>query len=768
MTFNSLIQSVTSFVTYLQNLSATIDVENVDLPEGIRKAVTSFSHFLDRILKIIPLIPAFDVRAQLVIIAICLPFILDVMFVWFVAPFFDTVFHLVDILTIIVGTMIITESVIEGHWSFGAKLVCALAITYLVLRLIVKLIRRKKKYWDMQKLMEGICNHFMAGIIHGVQTGMTLEDMNDAIRNFTAGAAVRKVRKPGVCWIITILILIAGLICMSIWALGVLPVIECPPLLKLFPYIGFPFAAFLLFVFFMKITPCGRKGLLCLKRFCKRWGLRLLMLFLDLLYIPILSTMVLAVAPVNASCGVGNYMEYDRVPKDDDFLFEFVNHTATCKPCTMGMQLRYETCRTVCSGISEWRVKSAPNLLLVDDVIKVCGGVLLYCLVVIMIGIPVLWSVIIRRNKKFVTVVNCWGETVRDKWRAIVHRFDTTGVFLFAYYKIGLSYWSVFLIFSKFIVMLITTIASRLYRNLIIALPFWYFFVLILYVCKMPYLYFTNNVLEIILFSGNVMFSIVPVFSNFNYRMNDNVFLPLSAALIGIPIISIIVMICCKHPVFDVNDPSISYKERKKQHTWRKEGDKKLSKAEKKEMRRREKEVEAFEKELAGLEDMLDNIERLNIEVQHGHGAGQKVRRCELRKNRGLREKRTNQADTLDAMQGSMTRKEQLYEEIYRDTGGIEGENVRIEEGYMDSIDHLWAAERGIRKKTPFFNVGKHRLMVRVTKMYRIIDLVVDGATIELLTTSLSIAMLIGAVAFGWYIGGVRGTQRLRNAVYCG
>ena len=768
---NSLVQSVVSFITYLQNLSATMNVPSIDLPDGLRKVITSVSRFLDRVLELIPLLPAFDVRAQIAIIALGLPFLLDIIFVWFVSPFFDTVFHLVDILTIIVGTMILTESIIESRWSIGSVLVVSVACLYLVLRLIVKCIRRKKKYWDIHKLTEGICNHFMAGIINGVQTGMTLADMNDAIRNFTKGASVRKVSKPGACWILFVLIIIAGLVVTSVWAIGAIPiVINCPAVIRVFfPYVGFPFAAILLFLFFMKITPCGRRGLLCLKRFCKRWGLRLLMLFLDLLYIPILTNLVTIATPAEVSCGKGNYLAYDRVPKtEDDILFEYVNHTAQCVRCTTAMQLQYEECQYLCSGISEWRLKEAPNLLMMNDVIKVCGGIMLYCVLVIMIGIPLLWSIIIRRNKKFITVVNVWGETISDKWRAAVHRIETTGIFLFAYFKIDYSYWNVFLIFSKFVVMMITTIAGRVYPNLIIALPFWYFFVVLLYMCKMPYLYFTNNVLEVILFCGNTVFAVVPVFSNFGYSMNDNVFLPLSLALIGIPFLSILVMICCKHPVYEADDASISYKDRKKQRTRHKKGQKKLTKAEKKEQRRREKELEQYEKELASLETMLDNLEMLDIQVRHGADAARKVRRCELRKERGIREKRTNQADTLEAMQGSMTRREELYEEIYRDTGGVEGENVRVEEGYMDSIDHLRAVERGIRKKTAFFNVGRHRLMVRATKMYKIIDIVIDGATIELLTTSLGIAMLMGAAAFGWYIGGLRGMLRLQHAVTCG
>ena len=46
--------------------------------------------------------------------------------------------------------------------------------------------------------------------------------------------------------------------------------------------------------------------------------------------------------------------------------------------------------------------------------------------------------------------------------------------------------------------------------------------------------------------------------------------------------------------------------------------------------------------------------------------------------------------------------------------------------------------------------------------MHRIIDLVIDGATIELLTKPLNIAVIVTAITCGWYLGGLRPTLDIR------
>jgi len=86
-----------------------------------------------------------------------------------------------------------------------------------------------------------------------------------------------------------------------------------------------------------------------------------------------------------------------------------------------------------------------------------------------MFGIPVLWNMIITKNRKFVYLINAYGKNIQEKWYSIVSRLKTTGIFLFAEYKPVAAKWSVIIIVIKFIIMLITSIASHVNEKL-----FWF------------------------------------------------------------------------------------------------------------------------------------------------------------------------------------------------------------------------------------------------------------------------------------------------------
>ena len=765
---NSLTQGIVSVITFLQNLGASANLPNVELPQEMRNIFQYVSKFLDTVLTIIPKIPAFDVRAQLMILCLAIPLVLDIVFVWFVSPFFDVLFHVFDLVTVVIVTMMITESIIQNLWTAGAKFVIALGLLYLVMRIGIRISQYRKKIWKMSDLACSICNHYMAGIIPGVQTTMARDDLNEAISQFSRIVEIQ-VRPPTIFYIVSIVIVIVALLFLSFWSVGLFPfMMTCPPAMSVFfPYVGFPFAAILIVAFIMSLTECGRRANLCLKRFAKRWGLRLLMLCLDLLYIPILTNLVTNCAATQMTCGEGKYLEYDRLPSliDPDPLFDFVNHSAKCVVCNQNMVSLRPACKAACSGAKEWRLIEAPNLLLIDDVLRILGGIMLYTVFAVMLGIPILWAYVIHRNRSFTHKINIYGATAHDKWRHIVHRMHTTGNFLFAYYKHDASYWSIFIFFVKIVVMVITTVAGRIWTPIIICLPIWYFIVVVVYAVKMPYLYKTNNILDIMLYTGNCIFAVIPVFAKYGYQMNSNVFLPLSIILVVIPVISLIVMICCKHRVYDINDPTMSEKERKKQKT--KKG--KETKEQKEERKKRQRKLSRHQRKTS-IDDIEDDMDELDVDVHRR--ASSPRRRSSMSPKKSARGKSPSRkereiADMEAAMNLTTRRRAHFIQEMKREVGDDMGEMVTIEDGYMDTIEYARACERLNLNKSPGFRVGQMLIMKRATHMYRTLDVVIDGSTIELLTETLKWAMLFASVAFGWYIGGLRGTLRIRSDVVC-
>jgi hypothetical protein len=112
------IVAIRSFFDYLQNLSVTVNLPDIHFPAVIRNFFEWVNQFLRFIFMLLPGIPPFDLRAQLVIVSFILPLILSITFVWFVTPFRNSVSQIVDIAVAIALSM----SVVQGVHIVGDRL----------------------------------------------------------------------------------------------------------------------------------------------------------------------------------------------------------------------------------------------------------------------------------------------------------------------------------------------------------------------------------------------------------------------------------------------------------------------------------------------------------------------------------------------------------------------------------------------------------------------------------------------------------------------
>ena len=55
-----------------------------------------------------------------------------------------------------------------------------------------------------------------------------------------------------------------------------------------------------------------------------------------------------------------------------------------------------------------------------------------------------------------------------------------------------------------------------------------------------------------------------------------------------------------------------------------------------------------------------------------------------------------------------------------------------------------------------------------MTKMYKTLDVVLDGSTIDKLTTVLNNAVIIGVIAVGWYLGTLMTSYEFSSNFTCG
>lgn len=837
---SSLAQSVVSLFTYLQNLGAASELPTYEIPEQLQGVVNFLTKFLFNIIQFIPKIPAFDVRAQLIILSLGIPLVLDVLFIWFINPFFDTLLHMIDIIVLIVFTMLITEGLWLG-WNQRKILLLVGGGFYIIGRIALNILKTKSASREKEKrlkenknsenfsqfdekkglpdLIEAVCEVYMTGVIPGMATQYTESDLEIVLNNFSHTIQVEPDKKYNIPAIIVIAILTVFSLLVTLWSADLFSLggIRCPSEIRSFlPAISGIFCVIAFIMLLLFVTQCGHRVIFAFKRFANRWGLRLLMLFLDLLYIPIITNMVSAITPTSYTCGEGYYLQYDRVEPfyGDSSFFMFVNHSSECRPCHPNLVDTLSDCKAACSGTSEWRVLGALNLKIIDDVLIPSGGVLIFTVIMFVIGIPVLWRIIIRRNRSSVKRINVYGKDFDTKWQSIILRLDTTGIFLFAIYNFNSYNWSLILIFIKFFVMIITTLSCRVNVDIYFGLPALYIICGFITLISKPFIYKANHILNVGLYFLNFVYSLLPLFSTYGLVIPEKVIFIVSIGLVVIPILSILFLLFSKVDAISEDDPTYLQSKQKKELLKQKEKEQKLksqssgkkeNKEKKKEMKRKKITKEAIAKmdnqfpktsiehvKTQRNDEHVDIFEVLPKFVLSCHYVGPNASAEEKKKKSKSDNKKEEEEEQIDELYLKYDRFIKDAEELAIFNQQLNADSkypnlqatddVEIQKGYMDSIEFRYHvlnqdqikdrpgdfSKRVFYEHTPAFYISKRVIYNRVATMYGIIDQALDGATIALLTKVLNYCMLLGAVSFGWYLGTLMGQSHTRSNLFCG
>lgn len=808
----SITTSIVSLFTYVQNLGATVNLPKFELPESFVKVINIFTKFLFLVLNYLPRLPAFDIRSQLALLSLGIPLLLDIVFIWFVNPLMDTIVHLVDIIVITLVTDMIVEAIIIGM-SKGKTYVIALGGIYLVFRLLLITLtkclerRREKAYMEeaerfdeeineeqqeengekktsLNEYVIRICDLFMTTIVPGVQSKYDVQDLQSEIKRHSKTVRYEAKKKINVPTVVIMAVLTAAALVVGLWShLVKNSKYQLPDYLRSFlPYICYV-VAFILFCFILlNVTQCGRVIIVKFRQFANRWGLRLLMLFLDLLYIPVITNLVTVLTPEHFSCGVGYYLQYTRhkTASENSPFFPFINHTWDCIPCYPALVSTRNECQVACSGKQEWRVMGALNLRFFDDILIVSGGIIIFNVVAFLIGIPVLWRIIIRRNRSAIKRANVYGINFQQKWTAILDQLQTTGIFLFFTYRINCFNWSLILIFVKLLVMIITTIAGRINSNVYWALPALYFIILIATCCANPSIFPLNHILNLLLYFLNFGFSIIPLLPIFGYTLPQNVVFYVSLAIVIIPLLTTVVMLLCKEYPHNKDDPTYLSKKQIK----------KIKKKKKKIFERHFRKMpEAYSiPDVKGVFKMYDlndeEQEALTRSLNHHHNDDSisidDKYDFDIYEDREANENLVRDInDPLLYMFDFPDKKKLFVWDVKQDASipNLQDKEVcTIGEGAFDSIEHLYHVyhwdtnpKNGeYYQKTKEFKVSKRVIYNRAKRMYEMIDIILDGATIELLTKTLNGMMLFGGFAFGWYLGALFAQESKSSNIFCG
>lgn len=792
--------AIISLFTYFQNIGITIDFPNIPLPPEMKKILSSIKNFLGTIQQLIPKIPAFDIRCQLVIMALGIPCVLDIFFVWFIQPFLTTLFHIIDIAALIACALFLTMCLSTNNFQIVSIVIAAITGIYLLVRIIyICCCKKKQTSFGLYDLCKKICNHFMRGVVPDAEKTTSTEDINEEIKRYSAIIEI-KPSKPSVIKNVFIFLFAVILLLFGLWCSQVLPIpYTLPATVRLFcPYIAYPLSGILLIALFLKFCECGRKFSVSLKNFFMRWGLRLLMLALDLLYIPILTGLVTHVTPsTNVSCPAGYYARYNQTLATNS-LAMFIQQKMECLPCNFSMDLSTSCFNQCHQKAKDLRMMDDPALRFIPDILTVSGGVIIFTVLAVMIGVPSLWYYVIKRNQQFVYLINVYGEDPETKWKAIVNRMHTTGIFMFVNYKASYARWNVFLLLTKFVVMVISTIAGRIWKWLLFALPIFYIIVFISTLCKKPYLYGFNNFLDSVLFFVNAVFSTFPLVALFGVYIPNAWSLPITIVLFIIPVLSIIFLLFFKKKtgLFAENDPTLPVEFTEEE----------MEKREKKRiqlLKKRERQKKAKRAARAGKAKAKGGkAGKKNEKAKTGKG-GKKGKKKHQKKNTtsdsGNKEVTSDGADPFVIIEGNnnvnpyaTVETPLLTQDLNatiepprrvvptkpyldnKDRVVFPEDNVDIEPGMLDNIqDSLYS----YRKKyyvnpdevvqTVAFTTNKIRLSEKMKKMYELLDIVIDGSTIELLTKILNYAVMAAGVAFGWYIGALLSHDFTNTTLKC-
>jgi hypothetical protein len=600
------------------------------------------------------------------------------------------------------------------------------AILYGIIRVGYTSSTGGKKGATLQEITHDIWSYFMKGVLPGVKSKLSIEELNTKLHDFShliqIHASKSRWYKSAIFVILGIVLFVAGL-----FLRGTLHIanVKIPGGVQAFaPIFLFLISLFLVVMGVVQQTLCGVHTILSIKKFFKRWGLRLLMLALDLLYIPILTVLITQITPAWIEFEVGRYQHVNFTGSDFDMVESHRAGQMNCSGWTDEGWKGNESsvlCEEMCGGGSVMFLLNDSSLFFFRDVLQTNGPTMAYTFLFVMIGIPLLYYFMVERNRNFVFNINVFGRSMKEKWTNTIRRMHTTGIFLFAEYKATRSTWSVKILLLKFFSMLISTLSINLWDKFRCFLPIPYLVMCIALYRKKPYLHTTNNILDTVLYLINFLFTTVPVLALFGIHLPALFGIVLTVLVFVIPIIALIILLCrAQDEEGDEADLTFMNREMAEDIEDAREHLEKMSQSESdSESERRGRELEIIDDDDEGLDIFNDEENEVEIEPDH-----------------------------LDTIRTSMLKKDGSWKQVKKAEKliDVKGE-LKRQKRNGESHRHKKGCDR--------IKVNKYLLAKRFTMMFQFFDTIVDGETIEFLLSVLQVTVLAAAACFGYYLSGL-------------
>ena len=789
-----------SVITFWQQIGEAYDVLAIPLPSSVQNVVTGMLYLFQYIINLIPSFPDFDTRGQMVILSIGVPIIIDLIFVWFMNPIYKTIAHLIDIVASFLAAYSIAVAAF-GAMSLFHKIALSVALVYLAAHLVLVVVfRNKQKKHTFQEISQEIRDHFLSGVVPNVKSNRSIEEINSHVHQFSGFIQIVPTLDP--IWIpITFVLVGIALLVLALLISGVIDInYSFPPaVVVILPIIFYVFAIIFIIIGFLKFTMFGTNFILAVKKFSKRWALRVIMLFFDILYIPIMSNFTDLLSIEKVTCPVGTYPQIHRTGENMDM---FVSHTFSCAVCSQPMNQTIKDCIEICSETTQYyTISKETGLEYVENVLGVAGIGMLYSFFAFIVGIPLLWFYMTKVNVAFARTINVYGKTTEAKWTNLMHKMKTTGIFLFDEYEFKYPMYCVVDLIGKAVLMLITSICIRYVDYLVFLLPVFFLVMSIIGLILKPYIYIVNDYTDILLNFFNMLFTVVPILGYFDIGLNLVAGIIVCCLIVLIPFIIIIVLIIIfrNDSKIDPNDPTIvtalSAKQIEERNNKLKQGlvtsssyffipTKKMNQSSEQlivNQPTKSNDDQIITKETQNEEEdkgdeksseiKLADIERINYNDQKMQDAENNDDEMNQTFYTGF-----NQSNHFDGKEENIDEEEKIeMEDEIENNENIEDllnfdayvyqnlpeDFVTLNEKDLLSIDDFEKIPEEddekdlLEQNDDTFQVNKHLLSRRFKAMYQVLDVIVDGHTIDLLNKILTVLVLLGAAVFGWYAGSI-------------
>jgi hypothetical protein len=685
--------AILSLITYYQNFGVVLSLRPVEpSPSRFDFVLNFFYRTFSAITSLIDSLPNYDLRIQLNFMVVIVPLLLDFGFMWVMCPKFKLYLHFLDAIALGIFCYGISIVIFCGNSQQATSVaLCAVGGVFLLAHFLItracKVADPPPKWLTLKTLARGVCEALVEVALTDRESEYSLEDICDELAEFSDLVHILP-STPSPFLTLVMFVAGIGLLFVGIWSLSgvALGAATVPAAFALWlPFCAIPGGAVLLIVSILRMTERGRAFITKAKEVMRRYGLRVVILLLQTLYLPVIALMIDLLLPSTFGCGDNFYLRYTY---EDGALAPFVVRPFECAPCGINLSDQCEALCHIAAEDAPWRIELDPGLLYVEDSLKAVGIAIGYAFLAVVIGIPIFFWQIISTNQKIVGELLVWGMTSTEKWNNVLSRVCSSGVALFSDFQYAHVNWAILQLLTKLGVMLISVLQARLTEHLAYLFPLWYILIGILTWRKMPYRRVVNNILEIWTFFLLAGFTIVPLAERNDAVISSTTETAILVVFLILPFGAFLSRFCVRGASrVSADDPTL------------------MANAEKEELK--------FEKDALVVKEWRDK----------GKGQG----------------------EIVISYSSIQSVKEQFKEEL--DSSSTSDEYEDEQEGAQ-------------------YNVSAGLLAKQMTRMYRIVDLVLDGATVELLMKVLSAAVVLSSIGFGFYLGFVTNTA-LPEKVIC-